>query len=671
MVGRKKAASTAKASSSKQQTITDLFKKNVPVPVAQDVPPVVVQPLPPTFVEVETDSGQIPITTVSTRSSPAPEPVASTSKTTEIIDITESPPPLKPPSTRKDSKKPLSSRSTKPSSGPSRPPELDVIDLTSHSDSPPTVPAYSIFAPRPKVDGPSRSTPSISQTPRPTYSIFNVKPKKPSGLVSPTKPRAVNKESDAPFPTKDEQHIRGPQTVFSTPAYPKRSSETRTQEPMEHFRVPIRIDDTSIPRTLTYRPVSTISEKEECIASIPDDHKRDHPAIARLSVQATSPPDASSSAEKLWSERWCPQQADGILGNEQHALYLRDWLRALEVRFEAPASLDSGENRREEARGVKRPKVMRSVARAKKRRQQSSDGWIVSDASDYSSDMEMVVEAEGGDDDDFSPTPVPGRISNSFRDHLANTILLAGPPGSGKTAAVYSCAEELGWEVFEVYPGIGKRNGASLESMIGEVGKNHLVRRTHVRGRGGDEETEPGADFGFVAPNLKAGTRQSVVLLEEVDILFKEDANFWPAVIRLIRESKRAVICTCNDLSLVPTSELPLQKILEFEPCVPDVAGSYLQGLCCIEGYIVKREVLGKMYAQSYDLRRTILRLQLLCQGFPLGTLPEMDHLLDWNAASRRSVPHADLISFMDAYMTRDSLDRPEVRFRALTACSR
>lgn len=85
----------------------------------------------------------------------------------------------------------------------------------------------------------------------------------------------------------------------------------------------------------------------------------------------------------------------------------------------------------------------------------------------------------------------------------------------------------------------------------------------------------------------------------------------------------------------------------------------------------MNRDVLSKMYANGgYDLRHTIHRLQLLCQGFPLGYRPELDHLLDWNIASRESIPHADLICFMDAYMTRDPLDRPEVSYGSLGACS-
>ncbi|KAF8195887.1 P-loop containing nucleoside triphosphate hydrolase protein [Mycena galopus ATCC 62051] len=727
MVGKKKASSK---STSKQQTLFDLFPKkseSAPAILPPHVAPLAVpQPVPPPTLSARTttDDGPIAVDTPSPPLSQTAGPTASTSKAPEIIDITHSsptPPPLssKPTSSRsnkppsKEPTKPLSSRSDKtrskteatksfesrldnpsrppsqkptsshsnkpPSSGPSRPPDPIVIDLTSRSSSPPLLPtqpkapkaSYSIFASRPKLE--EHALPPLAQAPRrQTYSIFNTKSNKPV-LASPAKSSTITQESDAPFPAKDTQHVRGPQTIFPTAAaYPKRSSEKGLEVPMEPFRAQIDTSERCVQRTLTRQPASSFWEKEQCIESIPHDHRRDHPAIARLAAAVTSPPDVSSSSEKLWSDRWRPQRADGVLGNEANAVYLRDWLRALEIRFETPASLDSGKGK--EARGVKRPKVMRSVAKPRKRRRQSSDDdeFIVTDASDYSSDVPVETETEGGgDDDEFRPAPgteVEASPADAFRDHLANTIILSGPSGSGKTTAVYSCAEELGWEVFEVYPGIGRRNGASLETLIGEVGKNHLVRKTQARGifgRGRDEVAEAGNsadDFGFVTPKLNAGTRQSVIFLEEVDILFKEDANFWPAVIRLIKDCKRAVICTCNDISLIPTGDLPLQTILEFQPCESDVAGSYLQGLCCAEGFIVNRDVLTKMYANGgYDLRHTIHRLQVLCQGFPLGTRPELDHLLDWDVTTRESVPHADLISFMDAYMTRGSLDQPTV----------
>ncbi|PFH52728.1 hypothetical protein AMATHDRAFT_100329, partial [Amanita thiersii Skay4041] len=251
-------------------------------------------------------------------------------------------------------------------------------------------------------------------------------------------------------------------------------------------------------------------------------------------------------------------------------------------------------------------------------------------------------------------------------ENLSNTIILTGPLGSGKTASVYACAEELNWDVFEVYPGIGKRNGASIEHLIGDVGKNHLVRKsTLARSSDGHDNSSPVlhphpvndvdrgtnvtemfemkirhgstlGNFGFLEnivseENQTLAPRQSLVLVEEADILFKDDVHFWPTIINFIRECKRPVILTCNgkcvNISLIPTSELPLQTVLTFRPCTPSLVASYLQGICRTEGRLVCHDALMRLYEKSNyedyqwtneqltvpDLRRTLNALQLVC----------------------------------------------------------
>jgi hypothetical protein len=321
-----------------------------------------------------------------------------------------------------------------------------------------------------------------------------------------------------------------------------------------------------------------------------------------------------------------------VLGNERQALYLRDWLRALELEFvtspletSGPTQKTKGKSKgksaslkaKEVRRDLKRPRIVRAVEKRRGRKKlriesEEEDDWIVE--SDEFSDYDI---ADGDSDDDFrgeagiqdqNETALdqpPDDVDSSYTAHdfrvkLTNTILIAGPPGCGKTAAVYACADELGWEVFEVYPGIGKRSASSLDNLVGDVGKNHLVRNAQqparqdaftviqsMKGRekAGDEmpskatgneekpieieDTEDRSrhgtgstsvdDFGFIAVSdptpsgvglnegqATAVVRQSMVLFEEVDILFKDDSTFWPAVISLIKDCKRPVIMTCN-----------------------------------------------------------------------------------------------------------------------------
>ncbi|TDL29487.1 hypothetical protein BD410DRAFT_779895 [Rickenella mellea] len=305
-----------------------------------------------------------------------------------------------------------------------------------------------------------------------------------------------------------------------------------------------------------------------------------------------------------------------------------------------------------------------------------------------------------------SPPPRPSSATYDFSHYLTNTILLTGPTGAGKTAAVYACATELGWQVFEVHPGTGKRNGANLHALVGDVGKNHMVgaapsrvngatlfggARTPVLSQGDSVKSEKGtvnatqsihalfskgkqvaikdqglednstnkqpetlksktAGFGFLSSHhdslhedgdASATPRQSIILLEEVDILFNEDANFWPAVVNLIKTSRRPVILTCNDPSLVPLSDLPVQTTLTFIPCPTPLATSYLHSLAVQEDYIVSQDLLTSTYElttqaptstdltedfalavnsgpfRTFDLRRAINGLQILCQSIP------------------------------------------------------
>ena len=526
--------------------------------------------------------------------------------------------------------------------------------------------------------------------PKKLWSIFAPLPTQPNKL---TAQRSSKPAPAAPFPPTEMQHVRGPQaTYFSISKFPCRSprvKSTTAHDAHAGIQQFLHQEDDSIPTFLGFdiRPCKSEMQKATYLGTIPEKHRRSHPAIERLSSGNI---EGQVSPYQLWTEKWRPRHAAEVLGNEKSASYLRDWLRALALEIGELASPETSEKGKAKAKnaskGVKRPRVVRAVdKRERKRRRIDSededDSWIV-----YADESEEEMPTEDGEEE--QDVKFPSREVNTF-ELLTNTIVLTGPAGSGKTACVYACAEELDWDVFEVYPGIGKRNGASIDNLIGDVGKNHLVRKATTR-PGNVDEISDGTSlqgFGFLesaksnnADSSGSTPRQSLVLLEEVDILFKEDSNFWPAVVNFLRDCRRPVICTCNgkstrfrshacafilrqtsDISLVPMSDLPVQNVLVFEPCPPAIAASYLQAVCCSEGRLVDRETLIRLYQMPYettldppqttpDLRGTMHRLQLWSCGSHEASRDRKSHGEEcrqepvWKSLPKQS----EMLSFLD-----------------------
>jgi HrpA-like RNA helicase len=73
--------------------------------------------------------------------------------------------------------------------------------------------------------------------------------------------------------------------------------------------------------------------------------------------------------------------------------------------------------------------------------------------SDEDDDESMDDDDSDDDDDDDDGYKAPGRSSKSRRKRLSgaaglcHTVIINGPTGAGKTAAVYAIAEELGFQL--------------------------------------------------------------------------------------------------------------------------------------------------------------------------------------------------------------------------------
>ncbi|THH14682.1 hypothetical protein EW146_g5684 [Bondarzewia mesenterica] len=681
------------------------------------------------------------------------EPLEATSKFSDVIDITDDDTPVRRKSKRLTA--PQCTDSTVVPHGihlPSSPaPTLsdstitnDVIELSSDDSE-----QSHIFI----ENSPIR--PRLRPFFNPPQLLHPFLPVPSSDLSNPKKRRKLLHEDQflqAVFPDGTSQHVRGPQSIYVA-TYPPfgrrdkgkgRADTSPTELPSLGF---LRSKSPSPEPSLGGSsdkplPSSPSRSREDFVASIPASHRTLYPAISRFfdspSSHHSSNTRHSDLTQLYWNEKWRPRRAVEVLGNEQNACYLRDWMNALQLHFDQPSDKPSGSQKSSQGsqkskvgsqstsqrkRKAGRPEVLREVTHSRKRQRCDELDWIVDDDEvsaeelGYSSDDGLHSSSFQNNAEFSIPKSSPENINPvpskpfTFGGKICNTILLSGPPGSGKTAAVYACAEELGWEVFEVYPGIGKRSAANLENLIGDVGKNHLVQQPRSRLEGevsnpGGRDTLPSSPEGSSTalsardkkikmirkPPLKRlrrkapeddltqligdehvvdvaqlvsntwgastsdgmqtdGTfRQSIVLFEEVDVLFREDIGFWPAVVKFIKECKRPVIMTCNDLSLVPTDDLPLQDIVTFMPPPLSVTISYIQSLCLAEGGMVDRDEYldflvtsdgtklptchgapvelsdhslneEKTYP-SLDLRRSINQCQLLFPRSPAPSLP-------------------------------------------------
>ncbi|KAG0225301.1 hypothetical protein BGW41_004736 [Actinomortierella wolfii] len=442
---------------------------------------------------------------------------------------------------------------------------------------------------------------------------------------------------------------------------------------------------------------------------------------------------AESKFGDLWIDKYRPRSGADVLGNRSSTEYLTQWLKGLEV---SAWSLGPDDPHHPSNNNVSNKRSISGIGRPKKRTKRSKargddlSDFIVDD--DFDDDYYGSDGAEG--DEAFTPqanlSPFArygseeysiGEATQSKKldtnvEIRSNIILLSGPSGSGKTAAVYACAEESGYEIFEVSPG-SKRAGRDVLALVGEMAENHHVHvvssgtgtnstnnstpntpasSTCINGefsgkRSKDEDTssprstttdkpsqpsvynlffkkfkpkkleedtapedqgtpaESPAEVSTIkeeekiedvqeAPieeeievvedvplalhedtladfmSLLATTnpRQSLILLEEVDILFDDDKGFWASIATLAAKSKRPIVMTCNDPLLIPPGILKIQEHLKFErPCASELF-RYLECICKIEDYVYTPGTLESLIEEGRrDTRRILMQLQL------------------------------------------------------------
>ncbi|KAL9609011.1 MAG: hypothetical protein Q9167_006197 [Letrouitia subvulpina] len=358
-----------------------------------------------------------------------------------------------------------------------------------------------------------------------------------------------------------------------------------------------------------------------------------------------------------WLHKYAPRSAEEVLQGGLEATILRDWLKSLAVN--SVERTDSGDRRVSGLIDILK-KARNKTRKRKRKRSEELDAFIISSDEEVSELNELVVE-----DDGLAPNQKFGRRtvvqtglapdSVGIGCMAANAVVISGPHGSGKSATVYAVAQELGFEVFEINSG-SRRSGKDVLDRVGDMTRNHLVYPARPNVEADADNTEDlarlndslkkdiesgrqgtmNALFGSnlferrrpkskskglrsrdrkEMPKQQQSQKQSMILLEEVDVLFEEDKQFWATVLELVQQSKRPIIMTCTDESLLPLEELPLFAILRYHPPPESIAVDYLLLLACNEGHLLAREPVVNLYKErNHDLRASITGLQFFCQ---------------------------------------------------------
>ncbi|KAF4519820.1 hypothetical protein B566_EDAN006834 [Ephemera danica] len=238
------------------------------------------------------------------------------------------------------------------------------------------------------------------------------------------------------------------------------------------------------------------------------------PVVSSAAYRDDLPSMDCQESSETWCEQYRPMSSEEVAGNDESVGKLHDWLDGW-----------------------------------KQRRRNSEDQMECDsdESSDYSSSDDFICYS---DEESDEGKPVK---SKTKRKKHCNTALLVGPCGSGKTAAVYAAAEELGFKVLEMNAS-SRRSGKRILSELQEATQSHQVRNTVEQATlnsffSDAKKPKKSEDVKESQPNsTSSNPGLSLILVEDVDVIFEEqDEGFLAALNVLAASSKRPLVLVSND----------------------------------------------------------------------------------------------------------------------------
>ena len=174
---------------------------------------------------------------------------------------------------------------------------------------------------------------------------------------------------------------------------------------------------------------------------------------------------------------------------------------------------------------------------------------------------------------------------NRFEQQKKKALLLHGPPGCGKTAAVYAVAEENDYELFEINAS-DKRSKHDIKEILGSYLKQQSL---------------------FF--------KKKIILIDEVDGLSgTKDRGGASAASSLIKKSKFPIFITANDAWQQKLKPLrTVSTLVQFGPLNIDIVVSVLEDICKNENIKFDAAALRSLARKADgDLRGAINDLEII-----------------------------------------------------------
>ncbi|KAK6132006.1 hypothetical protein DH2020_034232 [Rehmannia glutinosa] len=304
----------------------------------------------------------------------------------------------------------------------------------------------------------------------------------------------------------------------------------------------------------------------------------------------------------LWTDKYQPQNAKQICGNGESVEFLSEWLHLWH-----------------------------------KRGSLTSRGCI---DEDYSIVQDIDHDYQQSDSD-----------TNSSEESLKNVLLVTGPVGSGKSAAIYACARDQGFQIIEINAS-DWRNGALVKQKFGEAVESHWLQRTVENATKSDNKSlskffnavntethcsddevielthlsdkEDSQDAGSWPKMSACGYNRTaksqseiktLILFEDVDATVHEDQGFITTIQQLAVTAKRPMILTSNSDNPVLPKNLDRLDVSFSVPSVKELL-RLVSMICAAEKANIHPCLIERFvnYCQG-DVRKTIMLLQFWCQG--------------------------------------------------------